>query len=212
MNKNTGISLCLALLLLACSQTNNYSTNKTSQTNNKVENQSESKGNEVDLSKMKTNLAGCVIDEKTFMEIDPGVSIVPELQKTFGDKLQKATLQTGEGDFPYWSLKDDVGKEIARLFELENQIISIVEVVSPKCKTIDGIGVGSTLEDLKRVYPDWEIHGSEIEGLTTLTSSSTPLGFILSVRFWSYVIQDEDLLDLNEKEVTVETVLLRGMK
>ena len=87
-----------------------------------------------------------------------------------------------------------------------------MEVVSPKRKTIDVISVGSTLGDLKRVYPGSEIHGSEIEGLTTLKSLSTPLIFILSVRFWSYVIPEEDLLYLNEKEVTVEIVLLRDME
>ena len=99
MKKKTWISLRLALPLFACSETNNYSSKKTSQTNDNADNQSQSNDTEVD--KMKTNLAGCVIQEETFMEIDPGVFIVPESQKAFGDKLQEATLQTGEGDFPY---------------------------------------------------------------------------------------------------------------
>lgn len=95
-----------------------------------------------------------------------GISIGDDISE-HADKLKKALLQTGEGDFDIFEIRkgEDVLGFIFPNYKDETKVGDIT-VTSPLASTKEGLKVGSTFEELEKVFTDFVINGSEIEGYT----------------------------------------------
>jgi hypothetical protein len=131
------------------------------------------------------------------------------LERRFGKKLRKAVMKTGEGDFEYYSLRNETGQEIAQFFLTDDKRVRMVETTSPLWKTTRGIRVGSTLRELRRAYPDLEIHGSEIESRTSASSAATKWSFRIDTHFGSYELSPKELASI-APETKILAIFLLG--
>ena len=107
--------------------------------------------------------------------------------------LKKDVLITGEGKFPIWNIRDQHLGNIGYVMEhpmLEGKVGDIF-ITSDAVKTENGLKVGSTWADLKKMYPDIDAHGSEIEGI--VTASVDGYNYRLDIRDWSYEIEEGKL-------------------
>jgi hypothetical protein len=102
-------------------------------------------------------------------------------------------LETGEGSFLVYRILGDNSEEVGFIYPDPNDENKIgdIEVTNPKFKTEKGVGIGATIEELKELYQNVEIHGSEIEGRTSATAGG--LSFLLNVNFWTYEIEESEI-------------------
>lgn len=97
---------------------------------------------------------------------------------TIGDKIadhsayiQKETLQTGEGSFEVYRIKDFNNNPVGHLdpHPKDESLVGDITVESPKAVTEAGIKIGDTFKDLQAKAKNIAVHGSEIEGRTYAT-------------------------------------------
>jgi hypothetical protein len=102
--------------------------------------------------------------------------------------LQKTTLKTGEGSFEAYEIKDFENNPAGYLLPdpKNTRLVGDITVQSPKARTAKGIKIGDTFKDLLAVFPEIEVHGSEIEGHTFATAHN--LSYRLDVANFSYEI------------------------
>ncbi len=96
----------------------------------------------------------------------------------------------GEGEFNGYKIKDKYGEKVGFILPLVEgeSTVQMIEVYSPKYKTLKGIGVGATFEEVKKAYPNSETHGSEIEGRTSVSYGK--LHFYLETYVSSYKVDE----------------------
>ena len=100
--------------------------------------------------------------------------------------LEKKEMRNGEGTFEIYEIKD-FGNNPAGYFVSDfndEGRVSDITVTTPKAATTEGIKVGSTFEELRKVFPNIEVHGSEIEGRTYAKANN--LSYRLDVVNFSY--------------------------
>jgi uncharacterized protein YecT (DUF1311 family) len=112
--------------------------------------------------------------------------------------LEKDILKTGEGDFDILTIKDGNGTVIANVFPDPRNPAKVgdITVLSPLAKTTEGIHIGMTVGDLEKQFGNIEIHGSEIEGTTSVLIGN--LRYTIDAHFWSYNI-DQSKIDKETK-------------
>ena len=134
-----------------------------------------------------------LIESNTFYGVSTG-DVIQEKRSL----LEKDMLQTGEGDFIIFTLKNDKGEIIANVFPdpRDESKVGDISIITPLAKTKKGISVGMTLDELEEILGEVEVHGSEIEGTTTVIKDN--LRYQLDAYFWSYVV-DKNKVDKNTK-------------
>jgi hypothetical protein len=87
---------------------------------------------------------------------------------------QKTKLKTGEGTFDVYEIKDFENNPAGYLVPdpKDKLLVGDITVQTPKAKTIKGIKIGDTYQDLLKLFPDISVHGSEIEGRTHATANN----------------------------------------
>jgi len=148
-----------------------------------------------------------VLGEGEFQGVKVGTPLAA-LEQKFGKKLDKAVMKTGEGDFEYYSLRNETGQEIARFFLTDDKRVRMIETTSSLWKTTKGIHAGSTLRELRAAYPDLEIHGSEIESRTSASSAATKWSFRIDASFGSYELSPKELASISPETKILATSLL----
>lgn len=144
----------------------------------------------------QTKLAEPIIeDSDQFLITETGVMgfEIGETIDLSSKNIKKSTWETGEGSFPGYALLDDNGEEVGFIFPQykDETKINMIQLSSSKYKTKEGLGVGSTFADLKKLHPTIETHGSEVEGSTGSTLGG--LGFKLDIYFWSHEIDESQI-------------------
>lgn len=108
-------------------------------------------------------------------------------------KLEKDVLQTGEGDFDIYNIKDSEGNVVGYFSpfgEMEDSV-GIITVTSELAQTEDGIKIGDSFKTLLEKYPNLEVFGSEIEGYTQATVGR--LGYRLDEQHYNYELKPSDI-------------------
>lgn len=131
--------------------------------------------------------------------------------------IQKTKMRTGEGVFEVYEIKDFDNNPAGYFLPdpKEKLLVGDITVKSPKAQTIKGIKIGDTFQDLVKVFPDIEVHGSEIEGRTH--ASANNLSYRLDVANFNYEI-DRAKIPRTAKitEITVNrgvtALILEGIK
>jgi hypothetical protein len=142
------------------------------------------------------SVSGVIIVHREFQGVKLGTPLAA-LEQKFGKKLHKAVMKTGEGDFDYYSLRNETGQEIAQFFLSDDKRVRMIETNSPLWKTTKGIHVGSTVRELRAAYPNLEIHGSEIESRTSASSPATKWSFRIDAYFGSYELSPKELASIS---------------
>lgn len=143
------------ILLMSCNETKTPTTEtKEETTNTRIE---------VAPTEEVTKEIPLTIFQNSFLTISPGDQV--EEHKAV---IEEGLLQTGEGDFDIYNIKDAKNDVVAYFLAnpIDNELIGDIYITSPLAKTEDGIGIGHTFGDLLAKYPDLEVHGSEIEAQT----------------------------------------------
>ena len=102
--------------------------------------------------------------------------------------IKKTQLKNGEGNFEVYEIMDFDNNPAGYLMaDPKNaKVVGDITVHSPKAATAKGIKPGSTFADLLKVFPEIEVHGSEIEGRTHATANN--LSYRLDMPNYSYKI------------------------
>lgn len=114
------------------------------------------------------------------------------------ENLEKSVLETGEGDFEIFLIKDKDGSDLGYIhpdFMKDEALIGNIVVTSSKVATIHGLSIDMTFGDIQEKYPNVEVHGSEIEGYTSAVIDDIHYG--LEFNHWSY--------DLDAKLISKDT-------
>ena len=99
---------------------------------------------------------------------------IGELISNHKDDIQKTQLKTGEGTFEVYEIKDFENNPAGYFLPDPNDADRVGDIVvqTPKAQTAEGIMVGNTYQDLLKVFPNIEVHGSEVEGRTNATNGT----------------------------------------
>lgn len=109
------------------------------------------------------------IFQNSFFGISPGSKIADHEAI-----IEKGLLQTGEGDFEIYNIKDEKHGVLGYFFinYNDNELVGSICITSPLAKTEENIGIGSSFGDLLTKYENLEVHGSEIESQTFASQGS----------------------------------------
>ncbi|WP_338768892.1 hypothetical protein WAF17_08725 [Bernardetia sp. ABR2-2B] len=139
-----------------------------------------------------------IIYEKTFLGLSSDMKIAD-----YEGTLEKGLLQTGEGDFDIFNVKDKDGNIVAYFVPFEEKVGSIT-VTSELAQTEDGISIGDTFGTLLEKYPNLKVYGSEIEGYTQAIVNDE-LGYRLDEQHYDYELKTSDIKkDSKIIEITVK--------
>lgn len=159
-------TIFILLTLLSFSLLQSCKTEKkpaTSDTEVKNENL-ETKGEDKDITD-----ENYIIKNKSFQ----GISIGDNLAEK-ASMLSKEVMQTGEGDFVTYEIKNASGEKLAFVMPdpRDPTLVGDITIVSPKAITSKGVRVGMTLGELKKKIGDLTVHGSEIESRTSVAKDN----------------------------------------
>lgn len=118
----------------------------------------------------------------------------------FGD-LEKFVMQTGEGDFDVFLIKDENGEQIGHIdpYYKDESLVGGITITTEKAITEDGVKIGMSYADFNEKFPDAELHGSEIEGYTS-TNVNKNVYYELSDRHWEY--------DLDKSKISKDATIV----
>jgi hypothetical protein len=113
---------------------------------------------------------------------------VGDLIANHKDYIQATKLKTGEGTFDVYEIKDFDNNPAGYFLPDPKDKLKVgdITVNSPKAQTAEGIKIGRTFQDLLKVFPQIEVHGSEIEGQTNANANN--LSYRLDAANFSYEI------------------------
>ena len=80
--------------------------------------------------------------------------------------LEKTVLRSGEGEFDVYNILDKQGTAIGYIiphWEKEDQVGDIV-VTTQQAKTLEGVAVGMSYQEIAELIDDFTVNGSEVEG------------------------------------------------
>lgn len=144
-----------------------------------------------DVQQLKVTEIISVEPAQTQMLIGPnafrGIQ-VGDLIAKHQEYVQKTKLKNGEGTFEVFEIKDFDNNPAGYFLPdpKDKHLVGDITVTSPKARTIKGIKIGDTFQDLLKIFPDIAVHGSEMEGRTHATANS--LSYRLDVANFSYEI------------------------
>lgn len=144
-----------------------------------------------------------------FRGVAHGTSLA-DLKSRFGENLKKDVERNAEGDFIYYGLNEG-GAEIMRFFLSDADKVDVATTQHSAFKTDQGVGVGSTLADLRAAYPDIVIHGSETEGWTSATSTSAGgVSFDIGSHFWHHELSEKEVASIPPGTKIETLIILTG--
>ncbi len=90
------------------------------------------------------------------------------------DYIKKTKMKIADGTFDVYEIKDFENNPAGYFVPdpKDKLLVGDITVKTPKAKTIKGIKIGDTYQDLLNVFPDISVHGSEIEGRTHATANN----------------------------------------
>lgn len=131
---------------------------------------------------------------------------------TIGDKIAshsdyavKDLLKNGEGDFDIYTIKDFNNNPAGYIMSdpRDESLVGTITITTQMAATAKGVKVGMTWSQLQNVFPDVEVHGSEIEGRTY--ASSNGINCLLNVPNFSY---DVDVAKIPAEAKVVEILVM----
>lgn len=141
-----------------------------------------------------------LIQSKSFYGISIGDQIAQHK-----DVLEKSTLQTGEGSFDVFYIKNDKGDVLGYVdtdFRDESTINNIT-IDTPLAKTEQGVHIGMTFGELEKRVGSVRVSGSEIESRTHAIKDN--VWYLLDAYFGTYEVDKSEI----KKSTKIKQVILR---
>ncbi|TKB96218.1 hypothetical protein [Pedobacter cryophilus] len=128
-----------------------------------------------------------------------------ELQKKYPARLEKSIKKTGEGSFQIYKINGEDGAHLANIYpdQKDEKLVGQIEIISANVKTIKGIKIGNTFQDLTMKEGDVEVHGSEIEGRTY--ASKDGIYYRLEMNHFSYDLDKSSI----KSDVKIIEIVIR---
>lgn len=136
-----------------------------------------------------------IISEDGFGKINRQTTILEAKENNW---IKEGIYSNGEGDFDTYVIEGEEGDFVAYVWEGENGKIRSIDVFSDKAYLENGIKLGTSYTELRKVYPKISVNGSEIEGRVSAKSGN--FSFLLSHREWSYNLQEIEKLEASVVE------------
>jgi len=161
--------------------------------------------NNKDSLAINENNISLLIESKTAGQIQIGQIIgkivIPDSQK-LTTKKNSRNGEEGEVIEETVNTLAENGEEMLKIIGENN--IDEIYVVSPKYKTKDGIGVGSSVKEFMSAYPDGEILFSYIAGNFWLETKSVDVQFLLDIEDYTGAedkLMDGDMVKIDIKQL-----------
>lgn len=142
-----------------------------------------------------------LITDGAFMGIRPGDKAADHAKF-----LKKTTIKTGEGTFDGWDIVNGSGEKLGQAYANDTypEFIDLLWITASGAHASRHHGVGSSFEHLKGLIDnaDYELHGSEMEGRTTVSKGT--ISYLLDVNKWEYNVAVSDI----PKETKVKAIIL----
>lgn len=156
----------LIFTLIGCKKNKNQKLIK-----NNIEVTENQKVNEENANEANTNEKDKIEKEEGKYIITPeGIENVKINQ--FADESNKSlvpsVLESGDGDYDGYDIIGSNKEKIGFVFPENNGKIRDIVIFSSKYKTENGLHVGSTFTDIKKIYPNAIAHGSEAESRVSI--------------------------------------------
>lgn len=139
------------------------------------------------------------IENKSFQGISIGDKFSEKLTV-----LSKEIMETGEGDFVTYEIKNKQGEMLAYVMPdpRDPLVVGDITIVSPNAVTKDGVKVGMTLGELKKRLGNITVHGSEIESRTSVAKDN--MRYRLDAAFGTYEVDQSQVSDtIKVLEITI---------
>lgn len=147
---------------------------------------------------------------RTVLNISPvsfrGIK-VGDLIADHAEYLQQKQLQTGEGEFMIYEIRDYNNNPAGYLMPDPNDeaLVGDITVETQMAQTVKGIKVGDTFADLQKAIPTIKVHGSEIEGRTHAYANN--LAYRLDASNFTYEI---DIAKIPASTKIIQIIINRG--
>lgn len=112
------------------------------------------------------------------------------------NKVKSGTLRNGEGEFSVYYISDGANEPLGYILPDPNDESRVGDIVitSPKVRSKNGFGVGSTFVTLQTVFPKLKVHGSEVESRTYAKPTENGIQYRLDAAFNTYEV-DKSKID-----------------
>lgn len=109
------------------------------------------------------------------------------------DYITKEQMQTGEGTFDIYRIKDFNNNPAGYLMADPNDkaVVGDITVETQMAQTAEAIKVGSSFQQLRSAIPTIEVHGSEVEGRTYATANN--ISYRLDAANFTYEVDMEKI-------------------
>lgn len=147
---------------------------------------------------------GCTLQRGYLMGVKLGMN-VDTLTKKLKGGLTMEKIKTGEGEFETYLFKA-ANLETIRIYPIvkdSKKRVHMVEYAGSLCKTEEGATVSMTLGDLRKIYPELTVHGSEVEGRTIATANGW--NFLLGTQVFTYGVD----IDKMNQDIRVTAIVLQ---
>jgi hypothetical protein len=136
-----------------------------------------------------------IIESKSIGQIKIGQDIDKIITTTSQKFTNKIVTNTGE--------EGDVYEEtVFTLFESNEEMlqltgdteknVDVITIISNKYKTKNGIGVGSSIDEFIKTYPDYKIYYSYISGFSWLETKIVDVQFMIDIK--NFTGKEDDLM------------------
>jgi len=146
----------------------------------------------------------CTLQLGYLMGVQLGMN-VDTLAKKLKGGLTMEKLKTDKGEIETYIFKA-ANLETIRIYPIEKggqKRVKMVEYAGALCTTDKGASVAMTLGDLRKIYPELTVHGSEGEGRTIATGEGW--NFLLGTKVFTYGVD----IDKMNQDIRVTAIVLQ---
>lgn len=122
---------------------------------------------------------------------------ISELLKAGKPALSKSELQTSEASFTIYKITNENQAVLGYVLPDAKQNVRLIVVTAKLASTLEGVRVGFTLAQLREYLGAVDIHGSELEGRTTVQQGN--IQYVLDTALFDY--------EVDESKVAPETIV-----
>ncbi|MEI6408501.1 MAG: hypothetical protein WCR52_03915 [Bacteroidota bacterium] len=152
----------------------------------------------------KSAVYSCTLQSGYLMGVKLGMN-VDTLAKKLKGGLTMEKLKTAKGEVETYIFQA-ANLESIRIYPIEKdgqKRVHVVEYAGSLCTTEKGAGVAMTLGDLRKLYPELAVHGSEEDGRTIATGEGWK--FLLGTQVFTYGVD----IDKMNQDIRVTAIVLQ---
>lgn len=136
-----------------------------------------------------------IIESKSIGQIKIGQDIdkiIPTTSQKFTNKIVTNTGEEGDVYEETVFTLFESNEEMLQLTGDTEKNVDVITIISNKYKTKNGIGVGSSIDEFIKTYPDYKIYYSYISGFSWLETKIVDVQFMIDIK--NFTGKEDDLM------------------